>query len=495
MLALAGLAFGVVLATVHREPGLAESPPPSALIVITGAGAAGPEASGVALDTITSQVSGDRDVLAVSRRPATEPNVTELELQLVPLDSGERRAALDRIEASIDPGPLSVALGGADGTLRTGADDGSREARRLAPIGLALAALMILALIGSSTLVGTILAGAFATLGTLAFARLGEGPLDLHLIGIVSAAALAAALACELTLRVSGEGEAAANDAAIGALIAALASGSLALIPLGYMRTAALCGAIASLLAGLAAIAAGAAARGIHADEHPRRLASVWRATARLVAWRRLGAALIGLSAAGALAGLAGPLLGAKVVALAPGVDLVGRFTDAVPAALIAATVACGLIAGVASRSGALGLLAPLALLPALAAAGVAVLTFGDANLTGALDYTPSGGIHLAPVAVGASCVGTLSLARWGLAAAATDPVDRNPERRAGDAMALGAAPVLFSGLLLIGGGVALLFSDFSYVKELGLVIAVGELLDLFVAQALIAPAAIGLGR
>jgi uncharacterized membrane protein YdfJ with MMPL/SSD domain len=61
--------------------------------------------------------------------------------------------------------------------------------------------------------------------------------------------------------------------------------------------------------------------------------------------------------------------------------------------------------------------------------------------------------------------------------------------------MALGAAPLLFSGLLLIGGGVALLFSDFSYVKELGLVIAVGELLDLFVAQALIAPAAIGLGR
>lgn len=388
LLLAACVAFAAVLITVDDQPGLIEQPPGEALIVATGTAAASTDAYQVAIRTIGSRIAEDPDVQGVG--PVNDPKaptVTTLRIALVPLDSGERREALERILASIDPGILQVALGGRDGPLHDAEEEGGREARRYVFFGLAAAALLIAALVGGAAFMGVGLATAFALLGTLAIGKLASGPWEIQLIGLVAAAILAGGLATELALRLSREritevpgprppgrthrAGLVAGDVALAAATAALASMLLLAIPIGYVRTAAVCGAAGSLLAGFGALVAMSAVRSIRpspvaptpgggngverasgddpvADQDSP--VHLWGPIASLVAWSRAEAALIVLATAGALAALAIPLFGADVVELAPGPDLVDRLDGRLPLVIAGTAALAFLISGLAGR-------------------------------------------------------------------------------------------------------------------------------------------------
>jgi trehalose monomycolate/heme transporter len=138
-----------------------------------------------------------------------------------------------------------------------------------------------------------------------------------------------------------------------------------------------------------------------------------------------------------------------------------------------------------------LGLAAALvAAIPALATVGLLVVSFQDGRLEGPLGYTSTGAVQLGSVATAVAAVAALCAAQavallWAAAAEGPGP-GRDPISetlsQCGPAAALAC-------LTAIAGGIALGFASQGFLKEFGLGMAAGAVLELLVVQALLAPA------
>ncbi len=127
--------------------------------------------------------------------------------------------------------------------------------------------------------------------------------------------------------------------------------------------------------------------------------------------------------------------------------------------------------------------------LPAAAAAGLLVATVQEGGVEGPLDYASTGVLQLGSLAAVAALVASVCAAQLAaLAAVARRTEGSAITERAGEAMAaLGPAATLACGTG-IACGVALAFSPLLFVKEFGLGIAAGLLLELVVVHVLVAP-------
>jgi uncharacterized membrane protein YdfJ with MMPL/SSD domain len=126
-------------------------------------------------------------------------------------------------------------------------------------------------------------------------------------------------------------------------------------------------------------------------------------------------------------------------------------------------------------RGAALALLAPLA---AVAAAGVAIFVFSDGRLTGMLDYRSREGVDLAVLVCACSVLFAIAAARSALAAG-------RPKQPAAGPRFPAAPAALVSTAAIAAGAAGLLASDLLTVKEFGLTLGAGVVLDLVLVRLL----------
>ena len=179
----------------------------------------------------------------------------------------------------------------------------------------------------------------------------------------------------------------------------------------------------------------------------------------------------------------------------AAALDADARFDERLPIAAAVAAIALALLIFAFVRRPLLALgLGVASLLPAAAAAGLLELTFGDGRLTGPLDYAPQGGPQLDAMLAVLAAVASISAAR-----SAAYPIVLRGERvvavrrRAPESVARLLLPPAGAATAIAAAAAAVLVgADVLPVKQAGLGIAVGLVLDLVVLRALLVPA---LGR
>lgn len=198
---LLALCTTLALGTPDRLPvgplQLDERPPPEPFIVRT-AGELPTESRvhAVALDVIASQIRSDPDVERV--RIERMRDGADLTVTLADVSDRDRRLAVNRIDAAIDPGPLRVIIAGQIRELdRAKARLGS-ELWRLELVALPLVALAAAGLLGLWVGLAALASAALAIAGCAAGMRLLGAPLDLSMIGLAAGAPAGAGIALEL---------------------------------------------------------------------------------------------------------------------------------------------------------------------------------------------------------------------------------------------------------------------------------------------------------
>jgi len=273
-------------------------------------------------------------------------------------------------------------------------------------------------------------------------------------------------------------------------LAAAATFGAAAILGVAYLASLALGGALASLIAVPAAQGAMGAVGALEPPEGDG-ASRPWRGIGGLVGWSRAMGALIAMLAFVVLAIVTVPaqrLTTAAIGAvLAP---TIGRpeLGGAIAAAVMTA-VALGWAIG--RRTGLAILAAVAAAIPAVGAVGLLVVTFQEGRLEGFLNYTSSGALQLGSIGAAASVVVALCAAQAVALAWAAQQVDDGVSGvdRVREAMARCGPPAAAACLAGVTAGIALGFGSRSFIKEFGLEMAVGLVLELLIVQALIAPA------
>jgi hypothetical protein len=331
-----------------------------------------PRVASVAIGAARAQLESDPAVASVDT-PGTDGGATaQLLVQLTDDSPASRLDSISGFRAEIDPGPLTIEIGGPETRLQQLRARLGGDLWRIAVLVLPFALLLLSALSGWRWAVCSLLAAVAGFALSMALLRLLGCPLDVSLLAAAVAAPVAIAAAIEVALalayrafdlpREAGRGdrlEAAVSegvrDGLTWALFAAVA-GVLALLS-GFeqasaLAVGALCGALgglaAGLLVGVAALAAGASlplerfeAAGLIAGRLTGGAIASRQILARAITAVRWALLLIMLAAAGVFAYLLRDTLGDGFDALAlPGTD--------------GAALACALVAGltiVAGRS------------------------------------------------------------------------------------------------------------------------------------------------
>lgn len=253
---------------------LGREPEPGMLIVTRGRDPVRSGVYEVALTALTAQAKSDPEVAAVRRGPVSEDELTTvLEVHFRDDDPGAQQQAVERIEAELDPGILTVQVAGEAATLLDARRELGRELVGLELLALPLTMLVIALVAGLRLAVAPLLSAALAILGSITLLRLLGEPLELSMSGIFPAAAVALALGVELSLLVvrrhrddlerDGEPEEAIERAVRltgRPILAASAAGGLVplallAVPVAEARSAAIGAAAAALLSGAAALA------------------------------------------------------------------------------------------------------------------------------------------------------------------------------------------------------------------------------------------------
>lgn len=445
----------------------------------------------VAVRTMRAQLFADPAVAAV--REQQRKRGTNSILLLVRLDvEGHRRdAAIRRIERNLDPGPLTLAFKGSVVGVRIAKDDAIDD------LFLLLLALPFVALIAAGPLgvrpagAALLAAGATSALSSLACELLG-GSIDVSWLALVGAAAGGTLMALQLcAMARSGAGPAALWASG---LAAAATFGAAAILGIGYLASLGLGGALGSLLA-VPAVQAAMGAVGALEPPEGDGASRPWRGIGGLVGWSRVMGVVIAILAFVVLAIAAVPaqrLATAAIGAvLAPTISR-PELGGAIGAA-VAITVALGWAIG--RRAGLAILAAVAAAIPAVGAAGLLVVTFQEGRLEGFLDYTPSGAVQLGSIGAAVSVVAALCASQAVALAWAARQVDDGVSgvERVREAMGRCGPPAAAACLAGAMAGIALGFGSRSFVKEFGLGMAAGLVLELLIVQALIAPALVRL--
>ncbi len=439
----------------------------------------------VAVGTMRAQLTADPAVSSVREQLRKPRGSSSVLLVRFDVDGQRRDSAIRRIERNLDPGPLTLAFKGPAAVVEVAKNDALDDLYLLL-FALPLVALVVAATIGVRPAGAALLAaGAASALASLACELLG-GPIDVSWLALVGAGSGGTLLALQLSAMArSGAGPGvlwAAASAAAATFAAA------AVLGVDYLASLGLGGALGSLLAVPFSLAAMGAASDLDPQGGPG--ASLpWRGIGGLVGWSRPMALLIAVLALLLLAIVALPAQRLAVAAIgAVGAPTIGRLEliGAIGAAIVI-TAAFALIAG---RRVGLGLLAAAAgAIPALGVAGLLVVTFQEGRLEGPLGYASTGAVQLSSVTGAVAVVAAVCAAQAvALAWAATD-VDGIGVERVRTAMARCGPAAAAACLAGAAAGIALGFGSRSFVKEFGLAIAAGLVLELLIVQALIAPA------
>ena len=466
--------------------------------------------AGVALTTIAANVEADPAVASVSQANARpgEGTVT-MEVTLASGDGGERREAVERITADVDPGPLELQIGGEAATLLEAGSSLGDDLWRLELLVIPVALLALAGGLGARLGLAAVIGAATAIAGCLAGLGIGGAVADPALLAAVPGIAVGLALGIELPALLAAR---LADEARMGppekAVRAALADGiwplaftaisavvaTAGVLATGYgpavssvVAVALACGfaLLATLLATPALFALELRARGNAEEGDARARVAEWLSAApRGLARRPWRAAAAVVAACAALVALAYPALDAQSTPL--GVTANDSLLGELPVAAAVSAAALGIAFVLRTRRLRSLLLGPAALLPAAAACGVVALVFEEGALLpsslgepGTLSNAAIGALAVAMAAIGA--------ARTAAAAEATgferalDPGPPGVAERAATATALAA---LVGTLIAGAAGAVMLGADLRAAQELGLGLAAGLLADLLIARA-----------
>lgn len=445
----------------------------------------------VAVRTMRIQLSGDPAVAAVRERRNSGAGST---LLLVRFDVGGRRrdAAIERIERNLDPGPLTIAFSGPAAAVRIAKDDA------LDDLVLLLLALPVVALIAAGTFgvrpagAALLAAGAASALATIGCELLADA-IDVFWLALVGATAAGTLVALQLCAMARAG---AAPAALWGSGIAAAATfAATAALGVDYLASLGLGGGLGSLLAIPASVAAMGAANGLDPPSGAGRASAPWRGISELIGWSRLMGAAIAVLALCLLLIAAAPI--DRLVTVAIGAAAAPSISDAELAAAIGGAALITVILGWAvSRRFALALSTTLAAaIPALAVAGLLVVSFQEGGLEDSLDYTSNGAVQLGSLVAAVAVVAALCAAQAVALAWAARQTEGRREGvdRVVEAMAHCGPAAAVTCLAGTVAGIALGFGSPRFLKEFGLGVAAGLILELLIVQALLAPAALRL--
>jgi trehalose monomycolate/heme transporter len=253
---------------------LGREPEPGMQIVTRGRVPVSSRVYEVALDALTSQAEADSEVAAVRRGPVSaDKSSTVLDVYFRSDDPGAQQRAVEHLRDELDPGILTALVGGEDTVLLDARLGLGEELAGLELLALPLTVLVLVLAAGLRRAAAPVLAAAIAILGSIALMRLAAGLVDLSALGAVVAAAVGLTLGIELPLsliaglrdRDAGMEPSAITEAvltgprggAVAGTSVAAAAAALALlaIPEPAATSAAVGGAVAALLAGIAALA------------------------------------------------------------------------------------------------------------------------------------------------------------------------------------------------------------------------------------------------
>jgi MMPL family len=499
------------------DHGLSAQPVRSADLVIETTGST-PVRSGVyrvALGVISSQVHSDADVTRLRRgQISANGRSVSLLVDLAPGGDTERQQAIQRIESRLDPGPLHVTFGGEIADLLRARGVLAHDLWKLELLMVPFVALVLVGALGPLPALAPIICAATAVTGSLAGLRIVDAFANVSLLGIAPAAVLGVTLgteaACLVTARVREEEVTSGGRAGLTRAIGGIGA---TWVPLGAAAIAATAGllatglhqapsmvlgcALAALFALGSALLAGPAllvligSRASEADGEiagEPRLSGPSRLIAGVLAARgwRVGTALaaaVALMVAAAAPTLHGTSRPFAAVDLGPGS---GSLFGDLPLAAAVSAVALAVVIVAAFRSVRLALVAPLSLLPAGAACGLAVLVFQDGHLTAAIAQGRQGALETGAVA---SLLAALAAVSAGRAATAIRASRGERELSLGPvAAAEGAAAFTFPAAAvatLIGAVAAgvLAGADLYSAREFGLAVALGLLFDLLLLR------------
>ncbi len=152
----------------------------------------------VALRVISSQVRSDAAVSGLSQGPISEDGrSTSLLVTLRSADDSDRQAAVERIEGSIDSGPLRLAYGGQVATWLDARGDLSGDLWKLELLATPFALLLLAGALGPRLALAPVICAGTAIAGALAGLRAGGAISDVSLLGIAPAAVVGLALGVE----------------------------------------------------------------------------------------------------------------------------------------------------------------------------------------------------------------------------------------------------------------------------------------------------------
>jgi hypothetical protein len=464
-------------------------PGPALVVMARGSEPARSASYRVAIRTMRSQLSADAAVAAVRVRPVKgHPRRATLEISLA-VTGADRDRAVERIQRNLDPGPLQIRFAGETATLEQARDDAFDDLTLLL-LAAPVAALLLVGILGLRRGGATALAAAAAAASASLACELIGGVLDVSLLSLVGATAAGILVSLQLfTLAATNERS---DVLLVSGLAAAAVFASLGLLGIGYLASIGLGGALGSLLA----IPAALLAIGAVADPKPTAEsrgsssptgAGLWRREAELIGSRRPGAAAVALLSVAILLVPAVSLTRLEPVALAS-VSVPEIATWQLCAATAFALLATGLCGWAVSRRILLPLTATVAAaLPALALAGLLVLTFQDGRFESLLDYRSSAAIHLGSVVAALAVVAALS------ASQAVCVIARGRDCSGVSATGRWGPAATVCCLIGAAAGAALAVSSHPFIKEFGAALAGGLLLELVLVQALLAPALLGL--
>lgn len=417
------------------------------LVVATGSGGGVPsKVSAVALKTISANVEADPSVASVRRAQGRRDDSTAvLVVTLASDDGGERRDAVERIAAEIDPGPLQVYVGGETAELLEAGSSLGGDLWRLELLALPLALLVLAGGLGLRLIGAPVISAASGVAGSLAGLGAAGLVVDPALLAAVPGVVIGLALGVELPALLLARCE---DEARLGEPAAALRSAvsdglgpvafAAALAPVaaaGLLATgfepagsfvlacalAAAFALLATILVVPALFALELRARARREDpgaDDERRLPRALAALPRVLARRRWRAGAGALVAALALLALAYPALDGRSLPLGasdlpddgpaaraaaiveaeaaehpatrrdrpsasagPRAEDADSVFDELPLAAAIAAAALALAFGLRSRSVRAALLGPASLLPAAAACGAVTFVFQQGAL------------------------------------------------------------------------------------------------------------------
>jgi hypothetical protein len=454
---------------------------PGLEIHVRGALPAGSPTYRIAVQVMRSQLGADPNVGGVRVRHRGATTVLLVDFKV---GGRQRDAAISHIEHGLDPGPLTLSFSGSTAAVRQAKDDALDSLWPLLA-ALAVAALLASGTLGARPAGAALLAAAASSALAALICELVGGRVDVSWLALVGAACGGTLLSFQLCAMAAGGSTA---PGLWGAGMAAAATfAATAALGVGYLTSLGLGGALGSLLAVPASITAMGAMGGDDGLRVTGAAQAPWRGIGGVVGWSLAFAIAIALLALLLLAIVVVPVGRLATEAIGSAAPLID--TGQLAAAAAAAAIATLAIAAIVGRRPGLATGAALvAAIPGVAAAGLLVHSFQEARLESLLDYTSSGSLQLGSVTAAVVVVAALCAAQAVALAAAARTREPGVEGVAATVGRCGAAAAL-ACLSGVAAGAALGVGSPTFMKEFGLGVAAGLLLELLVVQMLIAPA------